>query len=45
MYSFIESFEKQCQWAENVGFESHDVITKKTFIDGLLPNIRGKLQQ
>jgi hypothetical protein len=27
-----------------MGFEPNYVITRKTFIDGLLPNIRGKLQ-
>jgi len=26
-------------------FEPHDVITRQTFMDGLLPNIRWKLQE
>ena len=28
-----------------MGFEPHDVVIRKTFIDGLLPNIRGKFEE
>jgi len=45
VYSIIERFKKQRLRAEDMGFEPHDVITRKTFMDGLLPNIRGKLQE
>jgi len=45
VYSFIERFEKQRLRAEDMCFEPNDVITRKTFMDGLLPNIRGKLQE
>jgi len=43
VYSFIERFEKQRLRAEDMDFEPNDVISRKTFMDGLLPNIRGKL--
>jgi hypothetical protein len=43
--SFIERFEKQHLRAADMGFEPNDVITRKTFMDGLLLNIRGKLQE
>jgi hypothetical protein len=45
VYSLIERFEKQCLRAEDMDFEPNYVITRKTFMDGLLPNIRGKLQE
>jgi hypothetical protein len=45
VYSFMERFEQQRLRAENMGFEPNDVMTRKTFMDGLLPNIRGKLQE
>jgi hypothetical protein len=45
VYFLIERFEKQRLRAEDMSFEPNDVITRKTFMDGLLPNIRGKLQE
>jgi hypothetical protein len=45
IYCFIEKFEEQRLRAEDMGFEPHDISTRKTFMDGLLPNIRGKHQE
>ena len=45
IYPFIEKFEKQLLRAEDMGFENNDIITRKTFMDGLSPNIQGKLQE
>jgi hypothetical protein len=44
-YSFIERFQKQRLRVEDMGFEPNDVITRKTFMDRLLPKIRGKLEE
>jgi hypothetical protein len=40
IYTFSERFEKQRLRAEDIGFESNDIITRKTFMDGSLTNIR-----
>jgi len=45
VYFLIERFEKQRLHAEDMSFEPNDAITRKTFMDGLLPNIRGKQQE
>jgi hypothetical protein len=45
VYSFIKRFEKQRLRTEDMVFEPDDVITRKTFMDGLFPNIRGKIQE
>ena len=39
VYSFLERFEKQRLRAKDMGFDPNDVITRKTFMDELLPNI------
>jgi hypothetical protein len=39
VYSLIERFEKQRLRAKDMGFDPNDVITRKTFMDELLPNI------
>jgi hypothetical protein len=45
VYSFIKRFDGQRLVAEDMGFEFNDVISRKTFMDELLPNIREKLQK
>ena len=45
VYSFIDTFEKQDLRSREVGFQPNCAITRKSFMDGLLPNIRGKLQE
>jgi hypothetical protein len=42
IYSVIERFEKQLLRVKDRAFDSNDLITRKTFIDVLLPKIRGK---
>ena len=45
VYSSIERFEKQRLRAEDMGFEPNDVITRKTFMDGLLLKSEGNYKK